>query len=80
MTPDVAGAHDIFTRLQHDLRQARGQWVTLSTAVQDKLSACHQLVQNLSNRPTNLRKLDPFNPTWEGTTDASSTGMGGVYQ
>ena len=78
ITPDVAGAHGMFTRLQHALQQARGSWVHISLAIHNKLSAWHQLVQDLANQLTHLREIDPFNPTWEDATDTSGTGMGGV--
>ena len=35
-------------------------------------------MQELSDRLTHLCDIDRFPPTWEGTTDASGTGMGGV--
>ena len=80
ITPAVAGAHGMFTRLKHALRQVCGRWVHLSPAVQDNLSVWSQCVQELVDRPTCLHDIYPFSPTWEGATDASETGMGGVCQ
>ena len=37
----------MFTQLQHTLRQAWGRCIQLSPAVQDKLSAWRQLIQEL---------------------------------
>ena len=47
--------------------------IALSAAVQDNLKTwCHLLV-NLAERPTHLRELKPFPPTWIGATDALGT-------
>ena len=76
----VAGAHGMFTRLHHALKQARGRWVHLSPAFQDELITWRQLVQELLAHPTHLIELNRSPPTWEGATDASGSGMGGVCQ
>ena len=80
IAPSVAGAQGMFMRLQHALQKAWGRQVLLSTAVQDELSAWRQLVQELAARLTHLQNMDPFHLTWEGSTDASVSGMSGVCQ
>ena len=79
-TPAIAGAQGMFTRLQHALQKARGIQVQLLPIVHNKISAWCQIVQELAARPTHLRELHPFPPTWEGATDTSRIGMEGVYQ
>ena len=76
ITLSVAGAHCMFTFLQHALCQARGRQVTLSTAVQYELSTWRHIVQDLANIPTQIHKINPYPIPWEGTTDASGKGMG----
>ena len=39
-----------------------------------------KLVRSLAIQPTHLRELQPFLFAWIGSTDASGSGMGGVYQ
>ena len=74
--PAISGSHGMFTNLQHALWQAHERRVHLLYAVQDELSAWRQLVQELSDRPTHLREIDPFLLTREGVTYASGSGMG----
>ena len=71
INPDVAGAHGMLTRLQLAMQKAHGQWVLISMAFQDGLRAWRHLVQELANRPTYIRDINPFTLTWEGVTDAS---------
>ena len=78
ITLALSGAHGKFTCLQHALRQTHGRRVPISTAVQDELSAWLQIVQDMSNRLTQLHEIDTSPPTWEGETDAYGTGMGRV--
>ena len=55
-----------------------GRHVQLTADVHDELETWRELVCSLFSRPTHLRKLQPFSPTWIGTTNASGSGMGGV--
>ena len=80
ITTAVSRQHGMLMRLQQTLWQACGRRVQLSTPIQDELSAFFQIVQDLADRPTHLHELDPFHPKWEGATDNSGTGMGGVFQ
>ena len=80
ITPDVSGSKGMFTRVQHALKKAVGPRVQLTTNVHNDLETWHELVFSLANRPTRLRELEPFSPSWIGTTDASGAGMGGVCQ
>ena len=76
--PAVAGSRGMLTRVQHALKRAAGRHVQLTTDVHDKLEAWRKLVRSLANRPTHLRELEYFYPSWIGTTDALWLGMGGV--
>ena len=57
-----------------------GRHVQITADVNDDLEAWCELVHILANRPTHLRKLQPFPSTWIETTDESGSGMGGVCQ
>ena len=46
----------------------------------DKLDTWRDLVISLASRPTHLREIHPFTPTWMGKTDASGSGMGRFCQ
>ena len=78
INPAVAGLRCMFTRVQHALKIAAGRHVQLTEDVNNELETWRELVRSLASRPTHLRKLEPFAPTWIGTTDASGSGMGGV--
>ena len=65
-------------QVQHALKRAAGRHVQLTTDMHDKLEAWHELVSSLASRPTHLRELEPFLPTWIVNTDASGLGMGEV--
>ena len=54
ITPVVAGAWGMFTRLQNASNKSRGRRVTLSSAVHDELSDWRLLVGDLASRPTHL--------------------------
>ena len=69
----------MFTRLQNKLRQAQSRLVQLSPKVHEELCPWRQLAQELADCPTHPQELDPFLATWEGTIDASGTGVGGVF-
>ena len=66
--------------MQHALKRAAGRHVPLTRDVHNELEACRKLVRSLANRPTHLRKLEPFAPSWIGTNDALGSGMGEVFQ
>ena len=70
----------MFTRFQHALKRVFGRHVHLTADVHDDLEAWRKLVRSLSRSPTHLRKLQPFSPTWIGTTNTPGSGMGGVCQ
>ena len=77
--PAIAGAAGMFTRLQHDLKTAKGRRIKLTTPVHEELTVWRHLVTSLATRPTHIREIRPHPPTWIGATYASLTGMGGVY-
>ena len=78
ITPVVAGSGGMFTRFQHSLKRVTGRHVQLTSYMHDELEAWRELVRSLASHPTHLRKLQPFSPTWIGTTNASGSGMVGV--
>ena len=80
ITPDVAVSRGIFTRVQRALKRAAGMHFQLTTYVHDELDSWHNLISSLARRPTHLRELHTFPPTWMGTTDTSVSGMGGFYR
>ena len=69
----------MFTRLQHALKKTNGRRINLTPPVKEELTVWRHLVASLATRPTHLREIRPHPPTWIGATDASLTGMGGVY-
>ena len=77
--PAIAGAAGMFTRLQHVLKIAKGRQINLKTPVHEELTVWRHLVASLANRPTHLREIRTHPHTWIGATDASLTGMGGVF-
>ena len=68
----------MFTRLQKDLKTAKGRRINLTTPVHEELTVWRHLVASLLTKPTHLREIMPHPPTWIGSTYASLTGMGGV--
>ena len=78
ITLAFAGSRGMFTRVQHSLKRAAGSHLKLITDVHGELQVWCKLVRSLAIRPTHLRDLDPFPPTWMGNTDASGSGMGGL--
>ena len=68
----------MFTLVKHALKRTAGRHVQLTTEVHDELEAWRELVHSLDSRTTYLRKLEPFPPTWIGTTNASGSVMVGV--
>ena len=77
-TPVIYGSRGMFTRVQHALKRVEGRHVQLTTDVHDELEDWRELICSLGSSPTHLRELEPFTPTWIGTTDAPGSGMGGV--
>ena len=80
ITPAVARSRGMFTRVQHALKRVTRRHVQLTAYVQDDMEAWRKLFRSLSSRTTHLHKLQPFSPTWIGTTNALGSGMGGVCQ
>ena len=80
ITPAVAGSRIMFTRVQHSIQKEAGQNVHLTADVQYELEAWRKIVCSLASRPTHLRELQLFPPTWIGTTDTLGYVMGGVFQ
>ena len=80
ITPSVAGSRGMSTRVQHALKRVTGRHVQLLSDVHNELEAWGELFRRLASRTTHLRKLQPFPPTWIGTTNASGSVMGGVFQ
>ena len=76
--PDVAGSKEMLTWLHHVLTQVHGNHAHLYAHVHEKLQTWRQLLVGLAHRPTNLRELLKYQPTWSGATEASGTGMGNV--
>ena len=70
----------MFTRVQHSLKRVTRRHVQLTADVHNELEAWRKLVRSLAIRPTHLRKLQPFTPTWIGTTNESGSGIVGVCQ
>ena len=52
--PAIAGAAGMFTRLQHDLKTAKGRRINLTTPVHEELTVWCHLVALLATRPTHL--------------------------
>ena len=77
--PAIAGAAGIFTRLQLALKRENGRRINLTTHLKEELTVWRHLVASLATRPTHIREIRPHPPTWIGATDASLTGMGGVF-
>ena len=80
ITPAVARSRGMFTRVQRALKRVTGRHFQLTADVYYELDAWRELVRSLASQPTHLRKLQPFPPTWIGTTNASGSGMGGVFR
>ena len=79
ITPKVAVSRGVLMRLQHALDLFKGRRIDLSPSVQEKNIDWRSLINNLADIPTHIRYLDPPpTHTWEGTTNASVTGMGKV--
>ena len=70
----------MFTWVQHALKRVTGRQAQLTADVHNELEDWRELVRSLASQPTHLRGLQPFLSTWIGSTDASGSGMGGVYQ
>ena len=80
ITPEVAGSRCMFTRVQHALKIVTGRHTQLTADVHNDLEAWRKLFRSLARWPTHLRELQPFPPTWIGTTDSPGSRMGGVCQ
>ena len=80
ITLAVAGLRGMFTLVQHALKIEAGRQVQITTDVHDELEAWHELFHSLAIRATHLCELEPFAPIWNGTTDASGSGMVGICQ
>ena len=79
ITPAVTGSRSMFTKVQHSLKRATGKHIQITVDMHNELEAWRKLVRSLVSRPTHLRELEHFFPTWIGTTDASVLGMGGAF-
>ena len=77
-TPTVEGPQGMFKRLLHALTSAKDRHVLLTANVNKKLHTWGCLLAILEIRPTHLREITPFTPSWFGATYAYWTGMGGV--
>ena len=80
ITPEVSGSQGMFTRLQHALTSEKGRYVQLTSDVHDKLHIWGRLLAILESRPTHLREITHFSPSWFGATYASEMGMSDVCQ
>ena len=80
ITPAVIVLRVMFTQVQHALKRVVGRHVDLAAGVQNELNTWYELFHSLFSSSTHLRKLEPFPPTWFGTTDASGSVMVGVFQ
>ena len=76
----ISGTTRMFTRLQHELKMAKGRHIKLTTPVRDKLELWRYLFMSLTSRPTHLRDIRPNPPTWIGATNASFEAMWGVWR
>ena len=76
--PAIAGAHDMFIRIQRALRVSTVQRVSITSAFHDELNLWRHLIVSLAENPTHLWEIRPDKPEWIGATDKSLEAMGGV--
>ena len=75
----IPGSAGLFSALQWAQNKAGNNRVRLNAFVRSNLDAFARLASSLCSRPTHLAELVPELPTLLGATDASRSGMGGVY-
>ncbi|EJK68186.1 hypothetical protein THAOC_10655, partial [Thalassiosira oceanica] len=78
MVVAIPGGIGCLSHLQHVLSQAANR-VYLGRQFKDSIADLTWLAQNLASRPTRIAELVPEVPTHVGCSDASGTGMGGVW-
>lgn len=78
MAPAIPGSRGLFSPLQTILSPHKAR-LYLTKDAHDFLDDFRWLAINLSSRPTRLFELVPSPPLVIGATDASATGLGGVF-
>jgi hypothetical protein len=75
----IPGSAGLFSTLQLELTQAKGNQVRINKSLQHHIVTFASLAASLHNRPTHLAEVVPQAHSFMGTTDAAKVGMGGVY-
>lgn len=79
MSLAIPGLRGLFSTLQESFRHDTRKRLPLSPRVHDFLDDIRLLLSDLHHRPTRFREVTRSPPLIIGATDASGTGMGGVF-